>query len=407
VVGLVDEDDVGAVLHLAELLGKIDLVAGLSRQVGVVVDLQPAVGAAEMGGVEAQGLLPDGLAGGLGDEEGDALALVLDQVLQQHQADEGLAQADAVTQEGAAVAVGDLQQLVEAVLLVLIEDSVDARLVREPLLIGQLLAAVQFVQRLGVDLEGCVIASVALDDAEDFRCDVLGGVPVILVPLLQDGDGPAGDLDIQLDVLGEAGEGEVGGADQAGGADDFKAGVGDVGLGMELRLAVDAAGDLAGTDGLDDGRDAHEEVVLLLLRFEAGIEAVADAPEALDERGASAAGDLVAHEDADLIDLLPLVLQAEQGADLEITGGDVDGAGNLAPVVEVAEDLPVLVAIVHNEQLAARFAGAVRHGMSRCVQGTGALEGANAAVLCQERTGKATRKMDSGRFVAHCRGSRS
>ena len=46
--------------------------------------------------------------------------------------------------------------------------------------------------------------------------------------------------------------------------------------------------------------------------------------------------DLVAHQDADLVHLLPFVFQAEQGADLEVAGGDVDGLGELAPIVEVA-----------------------------------------------------------------------
>ena len=57
--------------------------------------------------------------------------------------------------------------------------------------------------------------------AEDLRRNILGVVPVLLVPFLQHGDRPAGDLDVQLDVLGQAGIGEVGRADQAGRADDF------------------------------------------------------------------------------------------------------------------------------------------------------------------------------------------
>ena len=46
-----------------------------------------------------------------------------------------------------------------------------------------------------------------------------------------------------------------------------------VGFGMELVLPIDAARDLAGTDGLDNGGDAGEEIVLLLLDLKTAVEA--------------------------------------------------------------------------------------------------------------------------------------
>ena len=101
---------------------------------------------------------PDRLAGGLGDEQRHALAVVHDQPLDEHQADEGLAQAHAVAQERAAVLAGDLHQGVVALLLVLVEDGyIASRRVRAcclPLVGGQLVAAEELVQGLGVDLEG-------------------------------------------------------------------------------------------------------------------------------------------------------------------------------------------------------------------------------------------------------------
>src|SRR5262249_62304673 len=63
----------------------------------------------------------------------------------------------------------------------------------------------------------------------------------------------------------------------------------------------------------------------------------------------------------------------EECADLEIAGGDVDGLGDLAPVVEVAQDLPVLVAVVHDEEFAARLAGSVGHRASLRLRGTGGI----------------------------------
>ena len=83
-------------------------------------------------------------------------------------------------------------QLLVAVLLVLVEHRVHRG---DCLAVSHSLAVIswprkQLVQRLGVDLERRVLADVPLDDAEDFRRDVLGLVPVLLVPLLEDGDRP-------------------------------------------------------------------------------------------------------------------------------------------------------------------------------------------------------------------------
>src|SRR5207253_4533126 len=70
-----------------------------------------------------------------------------------------------------------------------------------------------------------------------------------------------------------------------------------------------------------------------------------------------------AHEDADAIDLLPLFPQAQESADFEVSRGDVDGLREPAPVAQIAEDLPVGVAVIDDEQFAAGLALARRHGM--------------------------------------------
>ena len=160
---------------------------------------------------------------------------------------------------------------------------------------------------------------------------------------------------------------EVGRPDEAEGADDFLPGVRDVGLGVELVLSVDAAENLPAADAFGDGRDADKEVIALLLAFQARVQ-VADGPrQPLLEGILRAKGNLAAHEDAELIDLLPLIGQGQQRADLEVAGGDVDLAGELAPVVEVLADLPLGVAVVDDEQFTARLAGPVRHSVSLAI----------------------------------------
>lgn len=138
----------------------------------------------------------------------------------------------------------------------------------------------------------------------------------------------------------------------------------DVGLRVELGLAIDATLDLAGADGVHDRRNADEEIVLFFRVFQAVVERGGDFLESRFECCLGPHRALVAHEDADVIDLLPLVLQREQRADFEVPRGDVEPLGDLTPVVKVAEYLPVFVAVIDDEQLAPRDAGFLRHAMA-------------------------------------------
>jgi hypothetical protein len=71
--------------------------------------------------------------------------------------------------------------------------------------------------------------------------------------------------------------------------------------------------------------------------------------------------DFVAHQNANLIHLLPFVLEPEQRANFEVAGRDVDRLRDLAPVVEIAQDLPVHVAVIHDEKFTSALAGTVGH----------------------------------------------
>ena len=61
---------------------------------------------------------------------------------------------------------------------------------------------------------------------------------------------------------------------------------------------------------------------------------------------------LTADEQPDLVDLLPLAVEGEERADLEVARGDVDRRADLAPLTDVLERLPVLVAVVDDEEVA-------------------------------------------------------
>ena len=92
---------------------------------------------------------------------------------------------------------------------------------------------------------------------------------------------------------------------------------------------------------------------MLFLGFDACVEPALNILQSLFKRRLGALGDLVADEEADVVHLLPFVLQSQERTDLEVAGGDVEPLGELAPIVEVAEDLPVRVAVIHQEEFGA------------------------------------------------------
>ncbi len=158
-VCLVDDDDIGQFLDALEVV----LECFLEPKIGMVEDDQAAeharAGASDMRQVVAKLPFPNIHPGRLGDEQRHALAVVHHQPLDDHQADERLAQAHAVAQERAAELPGDLHQGVVALLLVMVQNGVHAgaavlRACRLPLVGGQAVAAAELVQRTDVDLEG-------------------------------------------------------------------------------------------------------------------------------------------------------------------------------------------------------------------------------------------------------------
>src|SRR5438034_957028 len=92
-----------------------------------------------------------------------------------------------------------------------------------------------------------------LDGSQDVVANVDALTPVEVEPLLQLLNvARTLDLDIQLDVLGQARTREVARPDQSLRAHDLEFGVCDVCLGMKLCLVVDPALDLPRSQRIDD-----------------------------------------------------------------------------------------------------------------------------------------------------------
>ncbi len=104
-------------------------------------------------------------------------------------------------------------------------------------------------------------------------------------------------------------------------------------------------------EGLDNRGHAREKIVLLFFGFDAVVEALMQKLKRPFERPLGTPGDLISHQDADVINLLPFAIQGKKRADFEIAGCNVDAFGELTPVVEVAKDFPFVVAVIDDEQV--------------------------------------------------------
>jgi hypothetical protein len=54
-------------------------------------------------------------------------------------------------------------------------------------------------------------------------------------------------------------------------------------------------------------------------------------------------------------------LKGKEGTDFEIARGDVDGLGNLAPIMEITKNFPIGIAVIDNKKFTACGAGSIRY----------------------------------------------
>ena len=250
---------------------------------------------------------------------------------------------------------GDLHERPIRLLLIAIEVREHARPCLVPLGRGQLVPPEELLQRLGVDVERRVEVRMVRDRLDDGLGDLARFVPVRLEPLLELRDlARALDLDVQFDVLCETRPREVAGAHQRLGAHDLELRVGDVGLGVEFVLVVDTAFDLPGAERVEDRRDPMQEGVGLLVLLNAFVEPLERLrPDRFKNGPPSPMGGLRPHQDPDLVELLPLAVEGEQGADLEVSGRDVECLRDAGPLLQVPEPGPARDTVVDDEELAA------------------------------------------------------
>ena len=148
----------------------------------------------------------------------------------------------------------------------------------------------------------------ALDHLKHLLGNIFRLVPMGVVPLLKLFH-LAAELHIEFHVSSKPRKGEVTGAYQGRRTDHRQFAMGYVGLGVKFLLVIDTALDLAATDSFDDLVNASQKIIFFLFTFNAVIQHAFDAGNAIVQRTLGALGNLVAHQNADLVQLLPLTVK--------------------------------------------------------------------------------------------------
>ena len=97
-----------------------------------------------------------------------------------------------------------------------------------------------------------------------------------------------------------------------------------------------------------------QEGVGLLVLLDAFVEPVKRLrPDRFENGLPSPMGGLRPHQDSNLVEFLPLAVEGEQGADLEVSGRDVERFRDAGPLLQVPEPGPAGDTVVDDEELAA------------------------------------------------------
>ncbi len=179
-VSFVDEDDV----RVAKRPGHVAGPFPLPLKVSMVVSDETNEAAVQVRQKSLDNRFPNVLAGGFRREQDDALRLMHHESLDEHQADVGFTESNAIAKKSATVAASDLNEVFVSVALILREELENDGLLLVPLVRSQFMPAAKLVQRLEPDLERGARLRVALDRPEDVGRNVLGLIPVTLIPIL-------------------------------------------------------------------------------------------------------------------------------------------------------------------------------------------------------------------------------
>src|SRR6266568_2031737 len=146
--------------------------------------------------------------------------------------------------------------------------------------------------------------------------------------------------------------------------------MGDERLGVKLSLRIDPSLDFSVAHRLHHSDCAKQKIILLLFLLQALVELFLDLlSQRFNEDFPGPSRDLIAHQNPYVVELLPGAIHRQQAADFKIAGRNVKRTRNARPLVQIAQDVPILVAVVHDEQLAALELGVPgfwRFGLRGC-----------------------------------------
>ena len=168
-VGLVNQDDIGITKGALQMARE----AAFALKVGVIVGNEGDESAVEIRQEELNGRSPDIFARCFRREQHNAFAFMHHHALDDHEADVGLAETDAIAKECTPVEPGDLDKVLVGVLLVAGQLREDDGALTVPFIGSQFVTAQQFMKRLEPYLKRRARIRVALEGAEHFGGDIL------------------------------------------------------------------------------------------------------------------------------------------------------------------------------------------------------------------------------------------
>ena len=199
-MSLVDDHDIRTLREVLDLCG-----ARLGREIGVGLDDHVReLTAIQIGQLVFDLGIPHGILASLGGHDEHVLALAHGVILGEHEADERLAEADAIGEEPAVPQFRHLHEGVECLALVRGEHRVDHRLRLLPRLVRRVGVGSQSLESFRVHLKRRELANVVVEHGEQLGVNRGGRLPVVLIPLLQLDDFGALEAHVKLDVLCES-----------------------------------------------------------------------------------------------------------------------------------------------------------------------------------------------------------
>ena len=262
--------------HDFGLLGDLphQVFISFKKQIGMVDDLEGVEALEDFRDILFDRSFPDGDSGCSWDHQDYVFAFFLHKSLDQHQANKGLAETNAVAEEGTRITVGNLHKAVITILLILGKALVHNGIMVFPFRNCLLATLEKLVHGSEVYIIGAELSAVIFNYAKDCLSDISPFIPFFLEPFLELCNLII-HLDIKLYVFCQTGVCEVAGTHKGIAVRNIHrsdelisviiAEICNICLCVEFSLVKDPTLNFPTLYSFDDSRNADEKLIVFLL----------------------------------------------------------------------------------------------------------------------------------------------